>query len=339
MIVSELAPWLFVIRALVAWGLIALGALELGVGQAGLALFVFSQAGLLPLIARSLKSSRDAGASVGVLDLFKAWTKLPDSVTRTTEVRYWDDLTLDMYRRADASKAPTLIYVHGGSWMRGRPGRQALPLIYGLAEAGWVILDIRYPLSPVATFPDHLVGVKRAIAWAKTEGRRLGVDPDRVSIAGGSSGAHLASLAALTWDDDDLQPGFESVDTSVVACVPHYGIYDLLVRNSTRFDWPFVSQHVLKASSQDAPELYRSGSPIDLVRADAPPFLVVHGELDSVVLAQESHHFVNALRSAGAGVEYHEVRGAQHGFDAISSIRTRAVGRLVAAFLIDTTRP
>jgi dipeptidyl aminopeptidase/acylaminoacyl peptidase len=65
----------------------------------------------------------------------------------------------------------------------------------------------------------------------------------------------------------------------------------------------------------------------------------VHGELDSVVLAQESHHFVNALRSAGAGVEYHEVRGAQHGFDAISSIRTRAVGRLVAAFLIDTTRP
>jgi acetyl esterase/lipase len=230
--------------------------------------------------------------------------------------------------------APTLIYVHPGSWMRGRPGRQALPLFHELAAAGWVILDIRYPLSPDATFPEHLIGVKRAIAWAKSEGRSLGVDPDRVAISGASSGAHLASLAALTWDHPDLQPGFEEADTSVIACVPHYGIYDLLVRNATRYDWPFVARHVLKARPEDAPELYRLGSPIDLVRADAPPFLVVHGDFDSVVLVEESRHFVEAMKSAGASVRSHEVHGAQHGFDAISSLRTRSVDKLVAGFLI-----
>jgi dipeptidyl aminopeptidase/acylaminoacyl peptidase len=74
------------------------------------------------------------------------------------------------------------------------------------------------------------------------------------------------------------------------------------------------------------------------VRSDAPPFLVVHGELDSVVLAEESQHFVSAMRASGANVKYHEVRGAQHGFDAIASIRTRAVDRLVSDFLIDTAR-
>jgi dipeptidyl aminopeptidase/acylaminoacyl peptidase len=143
-------------------------------------------------------------------------------------------------------------------------------------------------------------------------------------------------LAALTWDRPDLQPGFEEADTSVIACVPHYGIFDLLIRNATRYDWPFVARHVLKARPEDAPELYRLGSPIDLVRADAPPFLVVHGDFDSVVLVEESRHFVEALKSAGASVRSHEVHGAQHGFDAISSLRTRSVDQLVAGFLIET---
>ena len=336
MIVSELAPWLLVIRALAAWAFIALGALEQGIGLVGLALFIGSEIGLFPLMTRTLRSSHEADGSRSLVDLFRIGSRIPAGVEMTAEIPYWDGFTLDVYRRPEAANAPTLIYVHPGSWMRGRPGRQALPLFYELADAGWVILDIRYPLSPDATFPEHLIGVKQAIAWAKSEGRALGVDPDRVAIAGASSGAHLASLAALTWDHPDLQPGFAEADTSVIACVPHYGIFDLLVRNPTRYDWPFVARHVLKARPEDAPELYRLGSPIDLVRPDAPPFLVVHGDYDSIVLVEESRHFVEALRSVGVNVRIHEVFGAQHGFDAISSLRTRSVDHLVAGFLIET---
>jgi acetyl esterase/lipase len=339
MIVSELAPWWLVFRALVAWALIAAGALDLAIGQVGLALFVGSEIGLFPLMARSLRSSREAGGSGSLLALFRIGFRLPAGVEMSAETPYWDGLTLDVYRMPATADAPTLVYVHPGSWMRGRPGRQALPLFHELAAAGWVILDIRYPLSPDATFPEHLIGVKRAIAWAKSEGRSLGVDPDRVAISGASSGAHLASLAALTWDHPELQPGFEEADTSVIACVPHCGIFDLLVRNATRYDWPFVARHVLKARPEDAPDLYRLGSPIDLVRADAPPFLVVHGDFDSVVLVEESRHFAAALKSAGASVRFHEVHGAQHGFDAISSLRTRSVDHLVAGFLIVAAAP
>jgi acetyl esterase/lipase len=336
MIVSESAPWWLVLRALVAWAFIAAGGLDLAIGKVGLALFVGSEIGLFPLMARTLRSSREAGGSRSLLALFRIGSRLPAGVEMTAETPYWDGLTLDVYRMPATADAPTLVYVHPGSWMRGRPGRQALSLFHELAAAGWVILDIRYPLSPDATFPEHLIGVKRAIAWAKSEGRSLGVDPNRVAISGASSGAHLASLAALTWDRPDLQPGFEEADTSVIACVPHYGIFDLLIRNATRYDWPFVARHVLKARPEDAPELYRLGSPIDLVRADAPPFLVVHGDFDSVVLVEESRHFVEALKSAGVSVRSHEVHGAQHGFDAISSLRTRSVDQLVAGFLIET---
>ncbi|HEX6146146.1 MAG TPA: alpha/beta hydrolase [Acidimicrobiia bacterium] len=339
MIVSELAPWLLVVRALVALAFIGAGALDLAIGRVGFALFVVSELGLLPLLARSWRSAREAGATPTPVGLFRARIGVPTGVRAIRELRYWDDLTLDVYTVPGARSAPALIYLHPGSWMRGRPGRQALPMLYRLAATGWVVLDIRYPLSPDATFPDHLIGVKRAIAWAKGEGSSLGIDPARVAIAGASSGAHLAALAALTWDHPDLQPGFEKADTSLIACAPHYGIYDLLVRNPTRYDWPFVARHVMKAQPLEAPELYRLGSPLDLVRPDAPPFLVVHGSFDSVVLAEESRVFVNALRHAGAEVDYHEVRGGQHGFDAIASLRTRSVGDLVADFLIAVANP
>lgn len=333
MLISELAPLYLVGRSLVAVVFLGLGAANRPIGIAGIWLFVVSQVGLLVLVWRGVKAARDTGHSPPWWTLFNTWERLPDGVERGTEVPYWDSLTFDSYGHAGLSQAPTLVYVHPGSWMRGRPGRQARAMFHRLAARGWLVLDIRYPLSPDATFPEHLIGVKRAIAWAKSEGRRIGVDPSRVVVAGGSSGAHLAALAALTAGQPGLQPDFEDADVSVAACVAFYGIYDLLIRNPTRYDWPFIANTVMKARATEAPELYELGSPVDQVHPGAPPFLVVHGEYDSVVLAAESKHFVSALRASGVNVEYMEVLGAQHGFDAIASIRSRAVANRCVEWL------
>lgn len=333
MLISELAPLYLVLRAVVAVLFVVLGAGELAIGRAGLWLFGLSEIGLVVLMVRTVRGARATGHSPSPFTLFQLVERLPPGIEQTIEIPYWENLTLDAYARPELDSAPTLVYVHPGSWMRGRPGRQARAMFHRLAASGWVILDIRYPLSPVATFPDHLIGVKRAIAWAKSEGRRLGVDPDRVVISGGSSGAHLAALAALTPANQALQPGFEDADTSVTACVPFYGIYDLLIRNPTRYDWPFIAQVVMKARAADAPELYALGSPIDQVHAEAPPFFVVHGEFDSIVLSAESRHFVAALQQAGVDTRYHEVLGAQHGFDAVASLRTRAVAAMCTDWL------
>jgi acetyl esterase/lipase len=339
MLISELAPLYLILRGLVAWAFLSLGAAERGIGQAGLVLFVLSEIGLLVLIARTIRSARETGHSPSILTLFVLRERRPRHVGFLPEVHYWDGLTLDIYSRSDVTNAPTLIYLHPGSWMRGRPGRQARALFHRLAERGWVILDIRYPLSPDATFPDHIVGVKRAIAWAKSDGAAYGVNPDHLVISGGSSGAHLAALAALTWDLDELQPGFEKTDTSVAGCLVFYGIYDLLVRNPTRYDWPFVARYVMKAQVSERPDLYRLGSPLDQVRSDAPPFFVIHGQFDSIVLPEESEHFVEGLRAAGGRVAYHEVHGAQHGFDAVASMRSRAVAGLCVDWLEEVVVP
>ncbi len=144
---------------------------------------------------------------------------------------------LDVWRRADLppeAKAPVLVQIPGGGWTTGRKEGQAEPLMAHLAERGWVCVTANYRLSPHATWPDHIVDVKRALAWTKTTVPEYGGDPGFVAITGGSAGGHLASLAALTSDVAAFQPGFEDADTSVAAAVPLYGVYDFTNRDGTR---------------------------------------------------------------------------------------------------------
>ena len=245
---------------------------------------------------------------------------------------------LDVYRpRARAGLCPTLLQIHGDGWTIGRKDQQALPLMNRLASEGWVCIAANYRLSPRATFPDHLVDVKRALAWIRTEGARFGADPDFVVVTGGSAGGHLAALLALTANDARFQPGFESVDTSVAACVPFYGVYDFLDRNGTRGSAsmvPFLERVVMKCSPQADRARWDDASPIAQVHAGAPPFFVIHGTHDALAYVEEARHFVEALRGVSANpVLYAELPGAQHAFDTFHSRRSAHAVDAVACFL------
>ena len=137
---------------------------------------------------------------------------------------------LDVWKRSDLPRrrpsAPELFQVHGGAWTMGRKEGQGEPLMAHLAERGWVCVTANYRLSPRATWPDQIVDVKRALVWTKANIAGHGGDPSFVVITGGSAGGHLCSLAALTPNLAEFQPGFEDADTSVVVAVPFYGVYD-----------------------------------------------------------------------------------------------------------------
>jgi acetyl esterase/lipase len=75
---------------------------------------------------------------------------------------------LDIYRgRSHQSGAPVFVHFHGGMLARGRKNREALPLLYRLANEGWVCISANYRLRPGAQFPDHLIDVKKVIAWVR----------------------------------------------------------------------------------------------------------------------------------------------------------------------------
>lgn len=217
---------------------------------------------------------------------------------------------LDLYRRRSGPPTgPTLVYLHGGSFRRGRKSRESRALLHRLARQGWVCVSATYRLSPVATFPDHVVDVKKVIAWVRSEGARYGAGPV-VVVAGSSAGAHLAALAALTPGDPAFQPGFAEVDTSVSAAVCLYGYYGSV------------------AGARGMPS-----SPAAYVGPGAPPFFVAHGDRDSLVTVDHARAFVDRVRRvSGAPLVYAELPGGQHGFDVFRSVRFEAVVDGIEAF-------
>lgn len=245
----------------------------------------------------------------------------------------------DVWRRVDLprdGKAPVVVQVPGGGWVIGWRRPQAYPLMGHLADRGWICVSLNYRVSPLHTWPDHMVDVKRALAWVKANIASFGGDPDFVAITGGSAGGHLAALAALTPNDPQFQPGFEDSDTSVVAAIPMYGRYDWV---STHGDGRrefigFLEKFVVKKPLRQHRDIYVDASPIRRVRPDAPPFFVAHGQDDSIIPVGEAREFVAAMRAVSKSpVVYAELPNAQHGFDFMGSARAHYAADAVAQFL------
>jgi acetyl esterase/lipase len=238
----------------------------------------------------------------------------PREVERVANLAYGDAgrrNRLDVFRhRSHPAGCPTMIYLHGGAFRIGNKNHGGRPLIYRLARQGWVCISANYRLGRAATFPDHLVDVKRVIAWVRGQGREYGCDPAVVFVAGSSAGGHLASMAALTPDHLAFQPGFERADTSVTAAISLNGYYGP-IDGSGR--------------PPSSPQAY--------VRRDAPPFFVAHGDRDTIVIVEDARSFVEKLRSTSSNpVVYAELPWAQHGFDRFRSYRFETVVNAIEDF-------
>jgi acetyl esterase/lipase len=239
---------------------------------------------------------------------------------------------------AGRARRPALMQIHGGGWVMGDKREQGLPLLNHMAAQGWVGFNVNYRLSPAAAFPDHLVDLKRALAWIKDHADDYGVDPDFVCVTGGSAGGHLTALMGLTANDPVFQPGFEDADTTVAAAVPFYGIYDFTDAGAFGQDPElfrrFLEPVVMHAFLADEPERFEQASPIHHLREDAPPFLVVHGDRDTLAPVADARTFVERLRRVSAApVLYAEMAGAQHAFEVFPSLRTAHVIEGVERFL------
>ena len=205
---------------------------------------------------------------------------------------------LDVYvsRRHRGTGAPVLVYFHGGGFRMGSKMLGARPLIYRLAAQGWVCVSADYRLFR-AGYPDQLADARAALAWVRDNAKAHGGDPDTVFVAGGSAGADLAATAALT-------------GTQVSGVIGLYGYYGNV------------------GGSGSGPT-----SPEDCINPNAPPFLVIHGALDTLVLRQDARGFVDRLRAvSGQPVVYAELPGTHHNFDFFHSLRFHAITDTVIRF-------
>lgn len=352
---GELALHHIALQLIISAGFVSAGVLATETGSIALEIFVISWMGLLYVQFQAmgsravLFSALATGLGEGYRKIIAAdrqpllrnkaraaeWLrpfhmKRP-GVKKISDIAYGDAPRrrnlLDIYQPSEPREGgyPVLLQVHGGAWIIGEKEQQALPLMYHLAQRGWICVAINYRLCPSATFPDHIIDVKKAIKWIREHIAEYGGNSEFLAITGGSAGGHLSSLAALTANKPEFQPGFESADTSIDAAVPFYGVYDFLDRHGILGDMSMEGlgkKHMFKCAPEDNPRLWDMMSTESNINAQAPPFFVIQGTHDTLVWEETASYFVDGLRAASkTPVVYAQVVGAQHAFDIFHCLR------------------
>lgn len=272
---------------------------------------------------------------------FPFWMAHQD-VERLRNVPYHEvdgkTLKVEIFRHKERPQgAPILLQIHGGGWVVGHRKQQGLPIMNMMASQGWLCVSVSYRLAPAATFPDPILDLKHAVAWLREHAHEYGGDPNYIAVTGGSAGGHLSALLALTPNLPALQPGFEDADTSIQACVPLYGVYDLLDEQK---HWPNIGLQmllrwvVIKRSVKEARALYELTSPATHISQDAPPFFVLQGDTDSMVPSIHAKWFAQTLGEVSQSpCVQAQIAGAQHAFDFFLSRRTVRVNQATSRFL------
>lgn len=255
-------------------------------------------------------------------------TPQPGAVASHRDLAYADGArTLDLYLPSRGAPAPVAVWLHGGSWVAGDKTPVA-PALLGLRDRGFAVAAVNYRLTGLAAYPAQLHDVKGAVRWLRAHAAEYGLDPSRVYLVGFSAGGHLASLAALTSGDPSLEGdvgGNRGQSSEVAGVVVYAGPSDLprLAGECTGCE---VSEQfqALGCAFLLCGERGRTASPLTYAKPGSPPFLVLHGDTDRVVPAEQSRLLDAALRGAGVSSRLIVVHGAEHGLlDASADAATR----------------
>ncbi|WP_082992521.1 alpha/beta hydrolase [Erythrobacter sp. QSSC1-22B] len=238
--------------------------------------------------------------SVAVLDTVDRVTGGDPGVERVAHVRLGEapTQTLSLYRaRQTAEPAPVLLFVHGGSWDWGDPKDYGF-VARSLAPEGFVVALAGYRLGEEGRYPAMLEDTAQAIRWLRDNAARHGGDPERIYLAGHSAGAYNVVQVAL----EPRWLAAEGVSTAAIrGVVGMAGPYDF---------FPFDKDST-RAAFGDATDP-EATQPINHVRPDAPPMLLLTGTEDTTVKPRNTRALAAALEQAGVPVETRYYDGLDH---------------------------
>jgi acetyl esterase/lipase len=315
---TEFGHWfaaLSIVVAVIVWKKYA-GVLSwVGVAALGVALFLFSR----PYVQASLNENiwrQELNAQLNVtapsLVSFKSlWWAGHQKFVKPETVVYEaapESLSFDFYRAESSKPAPWVIVVHGGGWDSGSP-EQLTELNSHLARRGISVASIRYRLAPRWRWPAQRDDVYAAAEYIKAHAKELNIDPKRWALLGRSAGGQIAQSAAY------LKP-----DVTLKGVIAYYSPADMEFAYVHTKDNDIINSRVLISNLMggkpaDAPAAYRDASPIQFVRADAPPTLLLHGRPDPLTWYIQSRRLYDAIEKVKGRAAYIEMPWATHAFD------------------------
>ena len=205
------------------------------------------------------------------------------------------------------SNRPAVVFIHGGGFTGGDKAEyRSASVSADLCRAGYVVVSCNYVLGPKdkpGVWPQNIADCRNAVRWVRAHAKELGVNPDKIAVAGGSAGGYLALMVGLS--DDKTGPGGDPTakhSAKVSAVIDMYGVVNF-------------SKHgkgIVPGTSPAEQAAYLPESQCD---AQDPAVLILHGTADTTVDIAQSDDMAKALRAAKTPFEYIVVEGAPHTFD------------------------
>jgi len=219
-------------------------------------------------------------------------------------------LLMDVFTTSAKPNGLAIIDVVSGAYNsdRGKINEHAMAQIYSiLCSRGYTVFAIRPGSKSRYNGLDMLAHVKTGIRYVKQHAAEYKIDPDRLGLTGASAGGHLATLAAVTADKS----------TQVKAAAVFFPPTDFLdwdgqPANTARIGELYFTGGVNGHSEEEIKQRAEQLSPARLVKPNPIPFLLIHGDADSLVPLQQSQKMVAALKAAGGRAELIVKKGGGH---------------------------
>ncbi len=202
---------------------------------------------------------------------------------------------LDIYYPEGKKDFPTVVWFHSGGLKQGNryiPGE--------LMNKGFAVVAVDYRLAPQARAPEYIEDAAAAVAWVFKNIGRVGGSPEKIVVAGASAGGYLSLMVGLdkTWLEVH---GVDADELSGIVSLAGQVITHVAVREEQGID--------------RATPVVDSLAPLNHVRGDAPPVLLVTGDRELELLGryEENAYLMRMLKINGqTDVELHELKGKDH---------------------------
>lgn len=219
------------------------------------------------------------------------------------------DLLLDLYLPATDGPGgvrprPVIVFFHGGGWRVGSKAEVVKKVASLVGETGYALASVNYRLSQDAIFPAPIIDGKTAVRWVRANAGRFGLDPRRVGAMGFSAGGHLAAMLGTTagiasLEDPSMGNPTESSRMQAVCDVS--GPVDLSFPTTSLIGKLSVFGE-LGGTAPSKPDLVRQADPSLYVKAGDPPFLIIQGAKDGLVIPAHAQKLAAALKAKGVEV-------------------------------------
>ncbi len=190
---------------------------------------------------------------------------------------------IDIFAPPNARGAPVLVFIHGGAWTRNSRQDASFPAPT-LVGRGAAYLAPDFGSLKTIRLPEMIENCRLALEWTVRNAASFGGDPDRVFLAGHSSGGHLAGCVLITdWAARGLPAD------AIKGALLMSGMYDLYpVRLSSRSKFLHIT-----------PEEEMAASPIRHLSRITCPVAITTADEDSPEFKRQSTVLADALQGMG----------------------------------------